>query len=145
MYLDANNLHGWAMYHKLPVNGFKWKRHISMFDEEFIKSYHENSNEGYILKIDVKYPKYLHNLHSDLPLLPERIKIYKCNKFVCNLYDKKNYVVHTRALKQALNNGLVFKKVHRVIVFTQQSWLKPCIDMNTELRKDAKNDIEKDF
>ena len=98
------------MYQKLPVNGFKWKRDISMFNEEFIKSYHQISNEGHVLKIDVKYPKYLHDLHSDLTFLPERIKIYKCNKFVYNLYDRKNYVVHTRALKQTLNHELVFKK-----------------------------------
>ena len=73
------------------------------------------------------------------------MKINKCTKLVCNLYDKKNYVVHIRSLKQALNHGLILKKVHRVIQFNQEAWLKPYIDMNTELRKKAKNDFEKDF
>ena len=85
------------------------------------------------------------NLHSDLLFLPERNKIKKCNKLVCNVYDKENYVVHIRALKQALNHGLILKRVHRVIQFNQKAWLKPYIDMNTELRKEAKEDFEKDF
>ena len=73
------------------------------------------------------------------------MKIGKCKKLVCNLYDKKIYVVHIRSLKQALNHGLILKKVHRVIQFFQKAWLKPCIDMNTKLRKKAKNDFKKDF
>ena len=81
-------------------------------------------------------------MHTGFPFLPDRIKINKCNKFVCNLYDKKIYVVHTRALKEALNHGLILKKVHKVIEFNQKAWLKPYIDMNTELRKKAKNDRE---
>ena len=84
-------------------------------------------------------------MQSDLPLLPERMKTNKCSKFVCNLYDKNNYVVHIRSLKQALNHGLILKKVHRVIQFNQEAWLKEYIDMNTELRKQAKNDFEKDL
>ena len=73
------------------------------------------------------------------------MKINKCTKLVCNWHDKKNYIVHIRALKQALNHGLILKKVHRVIQFNQKAWLKPYIDMKTELRKKAKNDFEKDF
>ena len=64
---------------------------------------------------------------------------------MCNLRNKKKYVVHIRSLKQALNYGLKLGKVHRIIEFNQESWLKPYIDMNTELRKIAKNDFEKDF
>ena len=82
-------------------------------------------------------------MHSDLPFFPERMKINKCNKLVCNLYDKKSYVVHMISLKQALNHGLILKKVHRVIQFNQEAWLKPYIDMNTELRKQAKNHFER--
>ena len=77
-------------------------------------------------------------MHSDLPFLSERIKINKCRKLVCNLYDKNNYVVHTRSLKQALDHGVILKKVHRVKQFNQEAWLKEYIDMNTELRKQAK-------
>ena len=84
-------------------------------------------------------------MHSDLPFLPERMKIDKCSKLVCNLYDKKNHVLHTRSLRQVLNHGLMLKKVHRVIQFNKKAWLKPYIDMNTELRKQVKNDFEKDF
>ena len=73
------------------------------------------------------------------------MKIDKCKKLVYNLYDKKKYVVHIRSLKQALNRGLILKKVHRIIQFNQEAWLKPYIDMNTELRKKAKNDFQKDF
>ena len=84
-------------------------------------------------------------MHSDLPFLPKRMKIDKCKKLVCNLRNKKNYVVHIKSLKQALNHGLKFKKVHRIIEFNQEEWLKPYIDRNTELRKVASNDFEKDF
>ena len=72
------------------------------------------------------------------------MKINKCNKLVCNLYDKNNYVVHIRSLKQALDHGTL-KKVHKVIQFNQEAWLKEYIDMNTELIKQAKKDFEKDF
>ena len=72
------------------------------------------------------------------------MKINKCSKLVCNLYDKNNYVAHIRSITQALDRGLILKKVHRVIQFYQEAWLKPYIDMNTELRKEAKNDFEKD-
>ena len=94
---------------------------MSKFNEKFIKSNYEESNEGYIPEVHVEYLKRLQNLHSDLPFLAERMKINKCNKLVCNLYDKKNYVVHIRALKQALNYGLVLKKEHRIIQFNQKT------------------------
>ena len=119
-YLDANNLYGWAMSQKLPVNGFKWVKNTSKIDEEFIKNYDQDSDKGYILEVDVKYPRKLHDLHSDLPFLPKRMKIDKCKKLVSNLRNKKKYVVHVRSLKQALNHGLKFKKVHRIIEFNQE-------------------------
>ena len=106
-YLDANNLYGWAMSKKLPVNGFKWidnnetaepsVKHV--INEDFIKNYHEKNDKGYILEVDVRYPKRLHELHSDLPFLPERMKIDKCKKLVCNLSNKEKYVTHINSLK----------------------------------------------
>ena len=99
MYLDASNLYGWAMSRELLVNGFEWVEELSQFNEDFTTNYDENSNEGYFLEVDVKYPKKLFNLHSDLPFLPEKKKIKKCNKLVCNIHNKENYVVHIRALK----------------------------------------------
>ena len=144
-YLDVNNLYGWAMSQKLPVNGFKWVKDTSEINEEFIKNYDENNDKRYIFEADVKYPKKLHDLHSDLPFLHKRIKIDKCKKLVCNLCNKTKYVVHLKSLKQTLNHGLKLKKVHRIIESNQEAWLKPYIDMNTEIRKVAKNDFKKDF
>ena len=148
-YLDTNNLYGWAMSKKLPVNGFKWIDNNEtagpVINEDFIKNYDDNNDKGYISEVDVKYSKRLHDLHSDLPFLSERIKVNKCKKLVCNLFNKKKYVAHINTLKQALNHGLKFKKIHRVIEFNQEAWLKLYIDMNTELRKLAKNDFEKDL
>ena len=109
-YLDVNNLYGWAMSKKLPVKGFKWIENNEtaglVINEDFMKNYDENNDKGYIFEVDVKYPKRLHDLHSDLPFLSERMEINKCKKLVCNLYDKKKYVVHINSLKQALNHGL---------------------------------------
>ena len=149
-YLDTNNLYGWVMSKELPTNGFKWidnnetagpsAKHV--INEDFIKNYNENNDKGYILEVDVKYPKRLHELHSDLRFLSERMEVNKYKKLVCNLFNKKKYVVHINALKQALNHVLKFKKIHRVIEFNQKAWLKTYIDMNTELRKAAKNDFE---
>ena len=76
-YLDANNLYGWAMSQKLPVNGFKLINDVTDIDEEFITNYKEDNDKGYILEVDVKYPRKLHDLHSDLPFLLERMKIDK--------------------------------------------------------------------
>ena len=134
-YLGANNLYGWAMSQKLSVNGFEWVEEDDLlkFNESFLKNYDENCDKGYILEVDVGYPKNLHELHND-SFLPGRKKIKKCNKLVCTVQDKGNCVVHIRALKQALNQGLILKEVHKVIQFNQEAWLKPYID-----------DFEKDF
>ena len=144
-YLDANNLYGWAMSQKLPVNGSMWIKYLSELNESFIKNYNENIDKGYFLEVDIDYPKELFNFHKDLPFLPERKKVEKVEKLICSIEDKEKYVIHIRALKQALNHGLKLKKVHRVIQFNQRAWLKPYIDMNTKLRKEAKNEFEKDF
>ena len=77
------------MEQNLPVGGFEWVRDVSKIDEDFIKNYDENSDIGHFLKVDIEYPKELHDLHSDLPFLPERMKINKCSNLVCNLHDKK--------------------------------------------------------
>ena len=144
-YLDANNLYGWAMSQKLPINGFEWVKKLSKFNEDFIKEHDENSDVGYFLELDVDYPKKLFHLHKDLPFLPERKKTEKVEKLICSIEDKVKYVIRIRALKQALNHGLKLKKVHRVIQFKQEAWLKPYIHMNTELRTGAKGKFEIDF
>ena len=72
MYLDANNVYGWAMFQKLPVNSFKWVNDLSRFNEDFLKNYNENSDVAYFLEVDVEYPKKLFSSHKYLPFLPER-------------------------------------------------------------------------
>ena len=110
-----------------------------------MKNYDEHNDKGCILEVDVEYPKDLHDLHSDLPFLPERMRVNRCNKLVCNLYHKNNYIIHIRNLKQALNRGLMLKNVYKIIQFNQEAWLKEYIDTNNKLRKKAKSDFEKDF
>ena len=114
------------------------------FNADLIKN-DEKSNKGYIFEVDVEYPKRLHNLHSDLAFLPGKTKAKKCNNLIWNLYDKNNYIVHIRALKQALNHGLVLQKFHRIIKFNQKAWLKSYIDMDNKLKTEAKSDFEKDL
>ena len=115
------------------------------FNEGFIKNYDDNSNKGYFLEVDIDYPQELFNLHKDLSFLPERNKVEKVEKLICSIEDKKKYVIHIRALKQALNCGLKLKKVHKIIQFKQKAWLKISVDINTELKKNAENEFEKNF
>ena len=108
-YLDDNNLYGWATSQKLPVNGFKWLD-SDKINEEFIKNYNEDNNKGYILEVNVKYPKRLHKLHSDLPFLPERMEINKGKKLVCNLSNKKK-IRHTyKYIKTSIKSWIKVKK-----------------------------------
>ena len=130
---------------KLPVNNFEWIKDTSQFNGDFIESYIEESDEGHFLEFDVKYFEKLHELYNNLSFLPKIMKIEKVEKLVPNLHDKTEYVMHIRNLKQALNHGLVFKKVHRVIKFNENAWLKSYIDMSIDLRKKAENDFEEDF
>ena len=144
-YLDANNLYGWAMSQKLPTGGFKWVDDISKFTSEKIGSLAIDDSKGYLLEVDDKYPEELHDSHNDLPFMCEKMVINNVEKLVPNLYDKRNYVIHIRALDQALRHGLILEKVHRMIEFNQSAWLRPYIDFNTQLRTKAKNNFEKDF
>ena len=114
---------------------------MSKFTSEKTGELVKRDSKGYLLEVDVKYPKELHDLHDDLQFMCEKMKINKVEKLVLNLYDKKKYVIHIRALDQALKHRLVLEKVHQVIEFNQNAR----IDFNTELRKKAKNEFEKDF
>ena len=130
MYWDVNNLNAWLV---------EWRTDKFSYNEEFIRDCDDDSKKGYILEVDAQYPKELCELYSDLPFLPERKKIDKCGKLVCNLYDKKNYVIHLKALQQALDHELIIEKVHSVIRFNQETWLESYIDIGTELRTKVKN------
>ena len=146
-YLDANNLSGWAMSQPLPTGGFKWvdiepgatQRPIKPGE---IRKLAKRKYKGYLLEVNVKYHRELHDSHNDLPFMCERMKINGVEKLIPNLFDKKRYVIHIRALDQALKHGLVLEKIHRAIEFKQSAWIKEYIDFNTKLRTAAKNDFE---
>ena len=141
-YLDANNLYGWAMCKTLPIGGFKWID-VKEYTEEKIKSYDDNNSTGALLKVYIEYPKELHSPHKDLPFLCERRKVDKTSKLLTTLDDNKKYVVRISALKQLLDHGLIFKKVHKVLEFKQRAWMKPYIDKNTKLRSELKMIMKK--
>ena len=164
MYLDANNLYGWAMSQYLPTGNFRW-----MTDKEINKvalgKYKTNGKKGLILEVDLEYPRELHDLHNDYPVAPEKAKVSKnmlsrhckkiaekykisigqVNKLIPTLKNKEKYVLHYQNLQLYLDLGLNLTKVHRVLEFDQSPWLKQNIDFNTEKRKHAKNPFEKDF
>ena len=136
MYLDANNLYGWAMSKPLPTHGFKWMK----VDELETWELH-----SCILEVDLEYPKDLHDLHNDYPLAPEQIVVNKVSKLIPNLGDKKKYVLHYENLKQYLKLGLKLTHIHRGIKFKESPWLEKYISLNTKLRTKAKNEFEKNF
>ena len=118
---------------------------ISISTDNFIKNYNENGDIGYFLEVNIEYPKTLFDLHKDLPFLPERKKIRKVEKLICDIEDKEKYVIYINALKQALNHGLRSAHVRRVIRFNQEAWLKPYIDLNTNLERKLKMILKKTF
>ena len=130
------------MSQQLPVNNFEWIKDTSQFNEDFRKSYDEESDEGYFLEVDVQYLETLHELHNHLAFLSERMKIENVEKLVANLHVKIEYVIHIRNLKQTLNRGVILKKLHRIIKFNMT---KSYIDLNTNLRKKPKMILENLF
>ncbi|XP_063370457.1 uncharacterized protein LOC134658744 [Cydia amplana] len=140
IYLDANNLYGWAMSQRLPVGEFEWVDPTTDFKLS------NDADYGYILEVDLEYPDSLHDSHSDLPFCAEHIiDESKQKKLIPNLKNKIKYVIHYRNLIQCLDNGLILTKVHRILKFKQTNWLKKYIDLNTTLRISAVTDFEKDF
>ena len=135
-YLDANNLYGWAMCKPLPTKGFRWMTKEELKDWKSMPC---------ILEVDLEYPEKLHDLHNDYPLAPERLTVNKVEKLIPNLNDKTKYIIHHETLKLYLSLGLKLTKIHRGITFDESAWLKPYIDLNTDLRAKAQNDFEKDF
>ena len=145
-YLDANNLYGWAMSQPLPTGGFHWvELRKDWSPKTIIKELAVKKDRGYLLEVDVAYPKELHDYHNNLPFMCAKMKINGVEKLVPNLYYKKKYVIHIKVLKQANDHGPVLERIHRCIEFKQSAWMKEYIDFNTRMRTAAKNDFEKDF
>ncbi|XP_051157441.1 uncharacterized protein LOC127279246 [Leptopilina boulardi] len=144
VYFDANNLYGWAMIQSLPYGGFKWEENV---DINFDFNVADDAPIGYILEVDLDYPNELHEKHSDFPFCPERSKPpgSKEQKLLTTLLPKRKHVLHYRALKQALEHGLVLVQIHRVLRFKQSTWLKTYIDFNTTKRTNANNEFEKNL
>ena len=146
MYLDANNLYGSAMFKKLPIHSFKWLTSGEMeklFDNRVVQVWEKTPC---ILEVDLEYPENLHDLHNDYPFCPERVECKNgVEKLIPNLRNKTKYVIHYKNLIQCLKAGLKLKKIHRGIKFIESEWMKPYIEMNTNLRTKAKNNFEKDF
>ena len=146
MYLDANNLYGCAMSEKLPIHSFKWLTSGEMeklFNNQVVQIWEKTPC---ILEVDLEYPENLHDLHNDYPFCPERVECKNgVEKLIPNLRDKTKYVIHYKNLIQCLKAGLKLKKIHRGIKFIESEWMKPYIEMNTNLRTKAKNNFEKDF
>lgn len=149
VYLDANNLYGWAMSQSLPYANFSFLNSLELEEFSINLLTDNNSDIGYILEVDLDYPNHLHKKHNDLPFCMENMKPpytrSKQNKLIASLESKKKYVIHQTNLIKCLNNGLILTKIHRVLKFSQKPWLKSYIDLNTDLRTKAQNSFEKDF
>ncbi len=136
LYLDANNLYGWAMSKPQPYKNFRWMK------EEELENW---ESKPCFLEVNLEYPEELHDLHNEYPLAPEKLTIGKVDKLVPNLNNKEKYVLHHENLKLYLSQGLKLTKIHRGIAFEEEDFMKPYIDLNTSMRTKGTTDFEKDF
>ena len=166
-YHDCNNLYGFAMNQSLPMSDFNWVNECEYENIDW-KNISTNNEIGYILEVDLEYPDELHDLHNDFPLAPEKRKIQNNNlseyqkdlleylknygyrrapteKLLTTFYSKEKYKLHFRNLKLYLNMGMKLLKIHRVLKFKQSKYLRKFIKLNTNLRKNSKNEFEKEF
>ena len=162
LYLDANNLYGWAMSQLLPIDGFEWVD-LDSFDWQ---TRNWSGKYGAFLEVDLEYPEELHDAHNDFPLAPESLLVRKSmlsqwthdrfdsvqkscidtTKLVPHFYPRERYVVHAELLQFYVRHGMIVKKIHRAVSFRQSAWLKPWVDLNTKLRSRAGlTDFEKGF
>ena len=165
IYLDANNLYGWAMSQTMPTGEFAWMEENEYRDIDW-RTQVDDQESGYFVECDLAYPQELHDTHNDYPLAPERLNIeaemlsgaqvelhthYSFNrgtgskKLIPNLLPKTKYLCHYRNLKFYLDHGMLLTRIHRVLKFKQSKWLAPYIQKNSDLRAQARNDFEKEF
>ena len=162
-YLDMNNLYGGAMCQPLPTGGFAWRAVGDISDElAHLKARTAQDPRGAYYEVDLEYPDHLHDAHNDYPLAPEvgtvtkkdlspwaaglvGAKTYESRKLLLHFNTRERYVVDYRTLQTYQAQGLVVSKVHRVLEFDQSAWMRPYIEKNTEFRRHARNDFEKDF
>ena len=164
LYIDANNLYGWAMCKKLPYADFKWETVNTLEEtEEMIVNYDPKSDTGYVIEVDLEYPSDLHDKHWDFPLAPynrpvktEELSDYQKNvlgeekhaetsKLIADFKDRVKQGYHIEYLQFLIKHGLKLKKVHRMISFKQDYIMKSYIDKNSALRAQAENDFDKDL
>jgi len=142
IYVDANNLYGYALSEPLPIDKCRFREHPENFDVDAVDC---NEANWYVLEVDLTYPDHLHDVHNDYPLAPEHMTVTKdmlsdysrdslfvgqpC--LIPNLNNKTKYVTHIKNLKLYKQLGLVVTKIHRVIEFKQEAWLKSYIEFHS--------------
>ena len=157
LYLDANNLYGWAMIQKLPVRNFQWRDP----EQVDVLAYDTEGDTGCFVEVDLEYPDRLHDLHDMYPLAPEPMDITEDmvsqssrdlasgqiggRKLLLHLGPRRHYICHIRNLQFYVKHGMELRRVHRILEFHQEAWMKPWIEFNTAKRSKAANDFEKDF
>ena len=159
MYLDANNLYGWAMNQKLSVGGYKWEN-IEEWNEERIKNITDDDERGYIFEVDLEYPKEIHDRHNLYPLCPEKKRVQSewlsnyqkeiknklhinddhVDKLITDLTDKSHYILHYKNLQLYIQLGMKLNKIHKCLSYKSEAWLKDYITSNSVLRQKAKAD-----
>lgn len=155
-YLDYVNLYGYCLMEPLPVGDFRWLsvEEIARVEEmllagqsDYKKYFKLEHDKSIILETNLHYPNEIHDSHSQLPFCAQHIVPEKCTqrKLMCTLEDKERYVIHLKTLEQCLRHGLVLRKIHRVLEFREQAWVKPYIELNTKLRAASKNEFEKNY
>ena len=159
LHIDANNLYGHSMCQYLPYDEIKFDNIVTLED---ILNTPEDSDIGYFIEIDLKYPDNIKGKTKNFPFAPMNKKINPVNfndymkeikpdnytstkKLICDWSDKKNYLVQYRMLKFYIKQGMIIDKVHNIISFKQSNWLEKYMNINTQKRSRAKNDFEKDF
>ena len=159
LYFDANNLYGHSMSEPLPYDEIKFDNNVNLED---ILNTPDDSDIGYLIEVDLKYPDNIKEKTKNFPFCPENKKInpdkfsdymkeikpdtcIQTSKLICDWSDKKNYLTHYRMLKFYIKHGMIVDKVHNIISFKQSRWLERYISFNTQKRNKAKNDFEKDF